>query len=349
MYKTLSFLSLMCLFLAACSKQPQPFTSFEDAQTALKSLNTALVQTKKIKIDTLTDEQLVFSDAYLAKRHAIYQSLMDMQLESNQIAQVNYLVIAERFPERYFNWPAQINVLENMLAFDGTKHKPDNIIKWLKLTQDQLDSAKHSNLKLNKVELSLLNSYVDETLKNNKVQGALQSHLRAFSVYLSNYKVRGSVGLRGLANGSEWYQSKLNYFSGAVHSPLEWASLLNKKINMLKVTESISNVDVPKTHEYSFIVQVVKSSKQIPGLGWQSHYLDLPSMAANMNASASNSALMLVMMETDVGIHYHAWTLPQAKVNLIKRLKISPEFAQYLVEDIILYPGQSFSFASTTL
>jgi uncharacterized protein (DUF885 family) len=50
------------------------------------------------------------------------------------------------------------------------------------------------------------------------------------------------------------------------------------------------------------------------------------------------------MMESDIGIHYHAWTLPQAKVNLIKRLQMSPEEAQYLVEDIILYPGQSFSF-----
>jgi len=53
---------------------------------------------------------------------------------------------------------------------------------------------------------------------------------------------------------------------------------------------------------------------------------------------------MLTMMETDIGIHYHAWTIEQAKVNLSKRLKVSEQTAQYLVEDIILYPGQSFSF-----
>ena len=44
-----------------------------------------------------------------------------MDLNLNQIAQVNYLVIAERFPERYFNWPAQVDVLKNMLAVRGLK------------------------------------------------------------------------------------------------------------------------------------------------------------------------------------------------------------------------------------
>ncbi|MBH0036304.1 hypothetical protein I6F43_16800 [Pseudoalteromonas sp. NZS71_1] len=342
MYKKLSFSLLLCLFLAACSKQPQPYESFEDAQVALKTLNMALVQPDAKKIDRITKEQLVFSDAYLVKRHTIYQNLMDMELNLNQIAQVNYLVIAERFPERYFNWPAQVDVLKNMLAFEGSKSTPDNIITWLKLTQDTLDSAKQSNLKLNKIELTLLQSYVLSAIGSNDVQPALKSHIRAFSDYLTSYKPRGSVGLRGLPNGSQWYQSKLNYFSGEVHSPLEWVTILNENIKVLDRVAFDSKLSI--SHKKSFLVQYLSDEKLIEGLDWQADYQDLPAMASNMNMSDKDKTLMLAMMESDIGIHYHAWTLPQAKVNLMKRLEITHEEAQYLVEDIILYPGQSFSF-----
>ncbi|KDC52767.1 hypothetical protein [Pseudoalteromonas fuliginea] len=342
MYKKLSFSLLLCLFLVACSKQPQPYESFEDAQVGLKTLNMALVLSGANKTDKITKEQLVFSDAYLAKRHTIYQNLMDMELNLNQIAQVNYLVIAERFPERYFNWPAQVDVLKNMLAFEGTKNTPDNVITWLKLTQETLDSAKQSNLKLNKVELALLQSYVLSAIGTNDVQPALKSHIRAFSDYLASYRPRGSVGLRGLPNGTQWYQSKLNYFSGEVHSPLEWVTLLNEKIKVLDRVAFDSKQ--PTSHQKSFLVQYLSDEKLIEGLDWQANYQDLPAMASNMDMSDKDKTLMLAMMESDIGIHYHAWTLPQAKVNLVKRLKMSPEEAQYLVEDIILYPGQSFSF-----
>ncbi|ATC86059.1 hypothetical protein [Pseudoalteromonas arctica] len=342
MYKKLSFSLLLCLFLAACSKQPQPYESFEDAQVALKTLNMALVQPDAKKIDRITKEQLVFSDAYLVKRHTIYQNLMGMELNLNQIAQVNYLVIAERFPERYFNWPAQVDVLKNMLAFEGSKSTPDNIITWLKLTQDTLDSAKQSNLKLNKIELTLLQSYVLSAIGSNDVQPALKSHIRAFSDYLTSYKPRGSVGLRGLPNGSQWYQSKLNYFSGEVHSPLEWVTILNENIKVLDRVAFDSKLSI--SHKKSFLVQYLSDEKLIEGLDWQADYQDLPAMASNMNMSDKDKTLMLAMMESDIGIHYHAWTLPQAKVNLMKRLEITQEEAQYLVEDIILYPGQSFSF-----
>ncbi|CAM3091152.1 hypothetical protein [Pseudoalteromonas distincta] len=342
MYKKLSFSLLLCLFLGACSKQPQPYESFEEAQVALKTLNMALVQDDSKKTGKITKEQLVFSNAYLAERHTIYQNLMDIELNLNQIAQVNYLVIAERFPGRYFNWPAQVDVLKNMLAFEGSKNSPDSIITWLKSTQDTLDSAKQSNLKLNKIELTLLQSYVSSAIDNNDVQPALKSHIRAFNDYLASYKPRGSIGLRGLPNGTEWYQSKLNYFSGEVHSPLEWVTLLNEKIKVLDRVTFDSKMST--SHQKSFLAQYLSSEKLIEGLDWQTDYQDLPAMASNMNMSDKGKTLMLAMMESDIGIHYHAWTLPQAKVNLIKRLEMSQEEAQYLVEDIILYPGQSFSF-----
>jgi uncharacterized protein (DUF885 family) len=48
-------------------------------------------------------------------------------------------------------------------------------------------------------------------------------------------------------------------------------------------------------------------------------------------------------------VHYHAWTLSQARLNLLKRLNISEEEATLLVEDILFYPGQAFSFAPQLL
>ncbi|XQF92064.1 hypothetical protein ACOBV9_10960 [Pseudoalteromonas espejiana] len=95
----------------------------------------------------------------------------------------------------------------------------------------------------------------------------------------------------------------------------------------------------------SFVSEFLKSTPIVQGLDWQTNYKILPSMASNASLNLSDKNLMLALMETDVGIHYHAWTLPQAKVNLIKRLSVTEDDAQYLVEDIILYPAQSFSFA----
>ena len=63
----------------------------------------------------------------------------------------------------------------------------------------------------------------------------------------------------------------------------------------------------------------------------------------------ADELLYMAMMETDLGVHYHAWTLSQARLNLLKRLNISEEEATLLVEDILFYPGQAFSFAPQLL
>ena len=115
MNKTPIISLLFCLLLASCSKPADLFSSYEEAQTALISLNTALSAQKNSHATGLSNEQLPFTDAYLARRHAIYQQLMQMKLTVAQTNQVNYLVIAERFPERYFAWPAHTDVLSNML------------------------------------------------------------------------------------------------------------------------------------------------------------------------------------------------------------------------------------------
>ena len=344
MYKPLFLSFILFAMLTACSKQESKFNSYDEARDALYALNSSFVKSPSQSKQVDESQPIVFSDDYLKVRHLILQSLMDMDLVQRKREQLNYLVIAERFPERFFMWPPQVNVLANMLANSNLSHNSTQIITWLKLTQEQLDLAKQSNLKLNKLERTLLLEYISDSLAQISSKPALKEQVSIFKNYLGSYKPRSSFGLRGLPNGSQWYQSKLNYFSGIVHSPLEWVAVLNKKNKNLNPYSFNQNLAIH--HQRSFLVQFVSKEPAVLGLDWQTHYLDLPAMASSMKLSESDKTLMLAMMETDIGIHYHAWTLQQAKVNLLQKLVITTSQAQYLVNDIILYPGQSFSFFS---
>ena len=135
-----------------------------------------------------------------------------MTLSNAQTQQLNYLIIAERFPERFFSWPSQVNVLDNLLSAQIQSTKANEVIEWLKFTQDQLDSALQSNLRLNKVELNLLQGYLQTPLLKQSSANDLKAQIAEFNDYLAQYKPRGSIGLRGLANGSEWYQSILSFW-----------------------------------------------------------------------------------------------------------------------------------------
>ena len=345
MNKTHLLSVLFSLFLVACSKQPPPFESYGAAQQSIKSLNTAL---KPVGTASVPHEQVLpFSSAYLSLRHQMYQRLQTMTLSNAQTQQLNYLIIAERFPERFFSWPSQVNVLDNLLSAQIQSTKANEVIEWLKFTQDQLDSALQSNLRLNKVELNLLQGYLQTSQLKQSSVNDLKAQIAEFNDYLAQYKPRGSIGLRGLANGSEWYQSKLNYFSGAVKSPLQWVDTINQHLQI--DSHTAPNLSYNEHHSTSFISQYLSKAPIVKGIDWQTDYMLLPAMAKNSQLSPEDKRLMLALMETDVGIHYHAWTLSQAKVNLVKRLAISQRDAQYLVEDSVLYPGHAFSFAEQLL
>ena len=126
MNKTHLLSVLFSLFLVACSKQPPPFESYGAAQQSIKSLNTAL---KPVGTASVPHEQVLpFSSAYLSLRHQMYQRLQTMTLSNAQTQQLNYLIIAERFPERFFSWPAQVNVLENLLSAQMQSTKSNEVI-----------------------------------------------------------------------------------------------------------------------------------------------------------------------------------------------------------------------------
>ena len=337
---------LFCLLLASCSKPADLFSSYKEAQSALISLNTALSAQKNLNSTGLSNEQLPFTDSYLARRHAIYQQLMQMKLSAAQTHQVNYLVIAERFPERYFAWPAHTDVLSNMLSIVKNDAQYKNIEQWLIFVKSQLQSAEQSNLKLNKIEHNYLKHYVQQAINSTDIPIELNESLSVLNNYLMQYKPRGSIGLSGLANGSQWYQSKLNYFANDVLSPLEWLSLIDSKF---KTMQSSTEQLTVGTSDVSQLSETFLKEMQVSGLDWSTAYRLLPQLASTKQLTAADKRLYLAMMETDLGVHYHAWTLSQARLNLLKRLNISEEDARILVEDIIFYPGQSFSFASQLL
>ena len=346
MNKTPIISLLFCLLLASCSKPADLFSSYEEAQTALISLNTALSAQKNSHVTGLSNEQQPFTDAYLARRHAIYQQLMQMKLTVAQTNQVNYLVIAERFPERYFAWPAHTDVLSNMLSIVKNDAQYKSIEYWLIFVQTQLKAAEQSNLKLNKIEHSYLKYYVQQAINSTNTPIELNESLSVLNNYLTQYKPRGSIGLSGLANGSQWYQSKLNYFANDVLSPLEWLSLIDSKFKTMQSSTEQITVGISDVSQLS---ETFLKETQLLGLDWSTGYMLLPQRANNKQLTAADKRLYLTMMETDLGVHYHAWTLSQARLNLLKRLNISEEDARILVEDIIFYPGQSFSFAPQLL
>jgi hypothetical protein len=342
MNKILFITFCLPFLLAGCSKETSRYGNFSQAKAALEQLNIVLNNSESNNQNKEIGTSALFSDKYLRQRHEIYQSLMNMTLTPGQRAQVNYLVIAERFPERYFAWPAQINVLKNIQLF-ASSNKDILTIKWLQSTLSKLKDAHQSKLKLNKIELSLIKGYLAKFKVTDEHSTELSSVFNELVDYLLVYKPRGSIGLSGLANGSEWYQSKLNYFSGEVHSPLEWVTLLNNEIK--KLEPQPLNITLQSSHQQSFIVHYLAKEQAIDGLDWLTNYQLLPEMAQQTLLTNPSKTLMLALMETDVGVHYHAWTLPQAKVNLMKRLTLTEQQAKYLVEDIALYPAQSFSFA----
>ena len=99
----------------------------------------------------------------------------------------------------------------------------------------------------------------------------------------------------------------------------------------------------------SQLTKLLLTDSKIMGLDWSTGYTLLPQRANATQLEPADAQLYMAMTETDPGVHYHAWTLSQARLNLLKRLNISEEDARILVEDIIFYPGQSFSFAPQLL
>lgn len=345
MIKHLIWICFLALFLSACGDTNNQYQSKEQAQQALQTLNQFLRPTGEIK--PVNEQQFPFSDAYLKERHSIYQAMQTLDFTPVAQSSLDYLIIAERFPERYFTWPVYIPVLDNMLAYNQQHDITANINNWLSFTQQQLVLAKESKLRLNSIELNALQTQVTKNLTRVDLPANVKHTLNEFNEYLALYTPRGSVGLHGLSNGGSWYQSKLNYFSGTTKAPINWLVAVQSQLKEMQ--QGAYSMRFAVDHQHSVLEQrfALSKDKQV-GFDWAQNYLSLRGYAGQAVTQISNQerTFWLAMMETDLGIHYHAWTVQQAKVNLLKRLKMTPQQVDYLVADIIFYPAQSFAFAT---
>ncbi|MEM5553039.1 hypothetical protein WNY63_20155 [Pseudoalteromonas neustonica] len=344
MIKHLLTVCFLGFLLSGCGESHTQYQTKDHALQTLQTLNQLLKTNGSIK--QVSEEQWPFTNAYLEKRHLIYQGINTFDLEPTEQRLLDYLIIAERFPERYFPWPAHIPVLENMLNYNQTLDISQQIASWINFNQQQLILAKESNLKLNSIELGMLKQQVSVSLNRPSLPSNVQLALQGFNEYLLAYIPRGSAGLHGLANGGPWYQSKLNYFSGMTKPPLNWLVAVQSE---LKVRQRESfGLTLALDHQYSVLEQWLKPTAiESIGFDWAQNYQDLTKavLSKKSELTAPDQVFWMAMMETDVGIHYHAWTPQQAKVNLLKHLSLTPQQAQYLVEDIVFYPGSSFSFS----
>lgn len=338
--------SLLILFLIACSEPVTQYSDVSQARHQLKLQNSLLQPLEKQTPHQMQSETILpFSDAYLKARHEIYSSLQGMSLTPSEKQLTDYLSIAERFPARYFPWPAHTNVVGNMLNSDSVTEL--QIVHWIQFTEQQLSEGLDSKLKLNTFELNRLKAHIAMVKQQPNVPENIATALSGLNEYLTGYTPRGSIGLHGLPNGAAWYQSKLNYFGQKTNPPLTW---LIKIQRMLEVSPQEQYTPYfASDHSESLLEAWLKrnSGALVEGLDWEQNYKNFPlsTLALIDTMSDSEKLFWLAMMETDLGIHYHAWTSQQARVNLEKRVKLSFEQATYAVENLVYFPAFSFAFA----
>lgn len=150
------------------------------------------------KVDEV--KYLPFSEAYLKDRHLILKNVAFTTLTAEQQSELQYLIIQERYPERYLPWPAITNVAKYLNSAQKAA--------WQKLVVSKLKEAQESKIFYNRYELEQLIDY------------SKSDNLDDLQAYLEGYKPRSRLGLYQLPNGKEWYQSKINYYYSAVEKPL---------------------------------------------------------------------------------------------------------------------------------
>lgn len=297
------------MLLVACSEKSIQ-TTFTEAQLSIKEINTALLNEQKV------DEvkYLPFSEAYLKDRHLILKNVAFTTLTAEQQSELQYLIIQERYPERYLPWPAITNVAKYLNSAQKAA--------WQKLVVSKLKEAQESKIFYNRYELEQLIDY------------SKSDNLDDLQAYLEGYKPRSRLGLYQLPNGKEWYQSKINYYYSAVEKPITLLAKIQKVSSEQKSNSTIlENFD---------LIEVAKQNCKIEaGLNWIEQYINLPATFKNCDMSKLSEyrKAVLVLAEVDLGIHYQAWSEQQALVTLVRKLEIDNIKAKALLKDIIFKPA----------
>lgn len=297
------------MLLVACSEKPIQ-TTYAEAQLGIKELNIALLNEQKIDGVNF----LPFSEPYLENRHHILKNVAFATLTAEQQSELQYLIIQERYPERYLPWPALTNVAKHLNSAQKAT--------WQKLVVSKLKEAQESKIFYNRYELEQIIDYS----KSDDLDELLE--------YLKDYKPRSRLGLYQLPNGKEWYQSKINYYYSAVEKPLTLLAKIQKASSEQKSNSTIM--------EHFDLLEVAKQNcKTEAGLNWIEQYINLPATFKNCDMSKLSEyrKAVLVLAEVDLGIHYQAWSEQQALVTLVQKLKIDNIQAKAFLKEIVFKPA----------
>lgn len=315
-----SFFCLCTFLLSACNNEQSSTQDFQQTQAALKALNSGFDTASNMQVKALP-----FTEEYLEKRHETLNQANVNEFEAAQEAELNYLVIQQRYPQRYLPWPATVDV-SNQLSQSQKQ-------QWHQFVFNRLKEAEESKIRLNRYELEALLRYVDEGTE--------------LGLYLSKYRARGRLGLYQLPNGKEWYQSKLNFYAGAAQEPQQFLSELQS------INYNVGSVSVDLESQNRGLIQVLleKHCDVYSGLNWQDGYINLPATAVQCDKQKLEQYkhLIITLAKVDLGVHFQAWSQKQALLELQNQLSISDVQAKLLLQNIVFYPATPFALAKIWL
>ncbi|WP_081310369.1 hypothetical protein [Pseudoalteromonas luteoviolacea] len=331
---TLLFTFSGFLLISACSEPHQSLT-YEEFFKSSKALNWFAISGNTHADDggVAKFKAMPFDEGYLKSRHRLLHSVDMAVLSEEHRNSINYLKIQERYPERFFAWSPHLDVL----ARADRVVSQDSLNSWLMLVLARLREGYESKVILSRLERAQLLKYLTQSDYDSKEKQALVQ-------YLSEYKVRSGIGLYQLPNGKEWYQSKLNFYSGQTHDPHELAAFLSAKTDAVDepVESNINNIGL----RLPAILQITSSYCEAKsGLNWRDSYVDVEHTLANcyQYIPLSDLKVLTVLAEVDLGIHLYAWSQRQAMHRLQSRLALNDALAHALLNNIAFHPATNMA------
>ncbi|WP_052713258.1 hypothetical protein [Pseudoalteromonas rubra] len=328
---------LLLTMISGCT-EPHVKLSHTDLSEQLNQLNwfsyPAASQTRK-PLQGEGSLELPFTETYLKKRHDLLLRADLDNFAETAAQEAQYLSIQQRYPERFLPWPVHLNLPVIAQAHQVASSQMD---AWYGYVEARLNEARESKIVLNRVERQQLLDYLtsDITTQSKAAQSLAE--------YLASYRVRSSLGMYQLPNGKEWYQSKLNFYSGTVNSP---EALLGKLQNLASearegATRVNFSLNPPLVH------QLLAACDKRAGLNWRDGFVSLQQTASQCEQILTNGERLfaVAMMEVDLGVHYFAWSQKQAMLALQSRLALNEDQAFVVLKDILFFPATSFALLS---
>ncbi|MCG7533556.1 hypothetical protein [Pseudoalteromonas sp. OOF1S-7] len=322
---------LLLTMISGCT-EPQVKLSHADLSKQLKHLNWFSYSTEP---HTEGHSELPFTEAYLKQRHDILQSADLSHFGEAEAQEVQYLIIQQRYPERFLPWPIHLNLPEIVKEYQVSSSQVD---AWYGYVEIRLNQARESKIILSRVERQQLLDYLtpDITKHSEAAQRLVE--------YLERYRVRSSLGMYQLPNGKEWYQSKLNFYSSSVTAPETLLSELQGVTG--EASEGVQWLDFSLNEP--LVHQLLAGCDKRAGLNWRDGFVSLQQTISQCNRTLTKGETQFAaaMMEVDLGVHYYAWSQTQALLALQSRLALNEDQARGVLKNILFFPATSFVLLS---